>query len=300
MPSLQPIFLKAYWTLAIAGILWATFILSLINPTIQRHALYAHKIWPPFGGGNASNPEEFGFAKGQVQPFWLDTTDGERLFCWHVLPLDVYLENEQELVREVTSGEIVWGMEGTVGARLLKQDATSRVVINFHGVRFWSLFSSCFPFQWRFSSLSHIITYFNFLIYCPLNCRHFFMLLPSPLFSSEASVPSLNHAISLTNYLSISSNTAPERRPHRPRPPTLHLPLHLQHPLRPPPNLRLPRLRPLIPHKRPLHPHRKRLNYRRHLPLNLRPSIGRPNHQDGLTRPITRNGRYGCCRAVGC
>jgi hypothetical protein len=130
----------------------------------------------------------------------------------------------------------------------------------------------------------------------------------SPLFhvtsiafsSSGAFICFLYEATILTNYLSISSNTAPERRPHRPRPPTLHLPLHLQHPLRPPPNLRLPRLRPLIPHKRPLHPHRKRLNYRRHLPLNLRPSIGRPNHQDGLTRPITRNGRYGCCRAVGC
>jgi hypothetical protein len=63
MVALQPIFLKAYWTLAIAGILWAAFILSLIHPTIQRHALYAHKIWPPFGmGGNVTNPEEFGFA----------------------------------------------------------------------------------------------------------------------------------------------------------------------------------------------------------------------------------------------
>jgi hypothetical protein len=36
MPALQPIFLKAYWTLAIIGILWAGFILSLINPTLQR------------------------------------------------------------------------------------------------------------------------------------------------------------------------------------------------------------------------------------------------------------------------
>jgi hypothetical protein len=36
MPALQPIFIKAYWTLAAVGILWAVFILSLINPTLQR------------------------------------------------------------------------------------------------------------------------------------------------------------------------------------------------------------------------------------------------------------------------
>jgi len=78
--------------------------------------------------------------EGQVQPFWLDTTDGERLFCWHVLPLDVYLANEVELAQAATSGEVVDGLEGTVGAKLLKRDVESRVVVNFHGV---SLFFVC-------------------------------------------------------------------------------------------------------------------------------------------------------------
>jgi hypothetical protein len=73
-------------------------------------------------------------AEGQVQPFWLDTSDGEKLFCWHVLPLDVYLENEVELVKAVTTGVVADGLEGTVGAKLLKRDAESRVVVNFHGV----------------------------------------------------------------------------------------------------------------------------------------------------------------------
>lgn len=79
MPALQPIFIKAYWTLAAVGILWAVFILSLINPTLQRQyvrnykkrtrrytdaddsALYAHKIHSGFWH-NVTNPEEFGFA----------------------------------------------------------------------------------------------------------------------------------------------------------------------------------------------------------------------------------------------
>ena len=36
MPALQPIFIKAYWVLAGLGILWAAFIVSLMNPTLQR------------------------------------------------------------------------------------------------------------------------------------------------------------------------------------------------------------------------------------------------------------------------
>jgi hypothetical protein len=51
-----------------------------------------------------------------------------------VLPLDVYLENESELIKAVTTGEVVDGLEGTVGAKLLKRDVESRVVVNFHGV----------------------------------------------------------------------------------------------------------------------------------------------------------------------
>ncbi|KAL5119544.1 hypothetical protein ACEQ8H_002609 [Pleosporales sp. CAS-2024a] len=132
MVALQPIFLKAYWTLAIVGIIWSAFIACLIEPRIQRHALYAHRIWSHYGG-NVSVPEEFGFAKGQVQPFWLDTTDGEKLFCWHVLPLNVYFEHEVELVQASSTGEIAHGLEGTVGAKLLKRDGESKLVVNFHG-----------------------------------------------------------------------------------------------------------------------------------------------------------------------
>ncbi|KAH7402528.1 Alpha/Beta hydrolase protein [Pyrenochaeta sp. MPI-SDFR-AT-0127] len=132
MPALQPIFWKAYWTLAALGIAWATFILLAVNPTVQRHALYSHKLHTA-RYHNVSNPEGFGFAKGQVQPFWLDTTDGEQLFCWHVLPLDVYLENEHELVTAATSGEVVEELKGTVGEKLLRRNPEAKVVVNFHG-----------------------------------------------------------------------------------------------------------------------------------------------------------------------
>jgi hypothetical protein len=53
----------------------------------------------------------------------------------------VYLENEIELVKAVNTGEVTDGLEGTVGAKLLRRDPESRVVVNFHGVSLYSLVS---------------------------------------------------------------------------------------------------------------------------------------------------------------
>lgn len=64
------------------------------------------------------------------------------------MPLDVYLENEVELVQASTTGEVVDDLESTVGAKLLKRDPESRIVVNFHGV---SSFLSCLPFASKFS-----------------------------------------------------------------------------------------------------------------------------------------------------
>ncbi|EMD65513.1 hypothetical protein COCSADRAFT_159156 [Bipolaris sorokiniana ND90Pr] len=132
MPDLKVWFTRAYWTFAGLGILWAVFLGALVSPRFQRHALYAHKLHTGFWS-NVSNPEEFGFAKGQVQPFWLTTFDNEKLFCWHVLPLDVYLENEHELSTAAAVGQVVEELKGTVGEKLMSRDVDTRIVINFHG-----------------------------------------------------------------------------------------------------------------------------------------------------------------------
>lgn len=50
-----------------------------------------------------------------------------------MLPLDVYLEHENEIV-DKSEGGVADGLEGTVGARFLMKDTKSRVVVNFHGV----------------------------------------------------------------------------------------------------------------------------------------------------------------------
>jgi hypothetical protein len=50
-----------------------------------------------------------------------------------VLPLDVYLENELEIVQKATG--LVEDLTETVGYKLLRDDPESKVVVNFHGVR---------------------------------------------------------------------------------------------------------------------------------------------------------------------
>lgn len=51
-----------------------------------------------------------------------------------MLPLDVYLENEHELTMRTTTGEVVDELKGTFGEKLLRKNADSRLVVNFHGV----------------------------------------------------------------------------------------------------------------------------------------------------------------------
>lgn len=51
-----------------------------------------------------------------------------------MLPLDVYLEHEQEVYQK-TLGGVAEDFTATVGAKLLKKDGKSKVVVNFHGVR---------------------------------------------------------------------------------------------------------------------------------------------------------------------
>lgn len=51
-----------------------------------------------------------------------------------MLPLDVYLQNEDSLVMGTTTGEVVDELKGTHGEKLLRSDPEARVVVNFHGV----------------------------------------------------------------------------------------------------------------------------------------------------------------------
>ncbi|KAI7482782.1 alpha/beta-hydrolase [Hortaea werneckii] len=127
---------KAGLTCSIAIGLYATLLGILLHPSAQRFALYAHKINTLFLGDNLSDPEQFGFSKNQVTPFGLPTPDGETLYAWHILPLDVYTRNEQSIQEEVRRRDgPVDDFTKTKPFNLLTTNdpQPAQVIINFHG-----------------------------------------------------------------------------------------------------------------------------------------------------------------------
>ncbi|KAK3719546.1 hypothetical protein LTR37_004404 [Vermiconidia calcicola] len=120
--------------LAIAVGVYAAVLGALLTPYLQRFALYAHKINTLFLH-DIDSGEQFGFAKNQVTPFNIRTPDGETLYAWHVLPIDVYARNELSLLEEKRPDGMVQDFTTTEAFRLLTSDETVRVVVNSQGWR---------------------------------------------------------------------------------------------------------------------------------------------------------------------
>ncbi|KAI1089392.1 alpha/beta-hydrolase [Rostrohypoxylon terebratum] len=110
--------------------LYVTLIFLGAFPFFQRHFLYAHRVHTLFYH-NIDQPEYWGFARNQVTPFSLNTSDGETLYAWHILPLPTYLKHENTLQTQQPgfSSDIT----RTESFKLLKGDPEARLVIYFHG-----------------------------------------------------------------------------------------------------------------------------------------------------------------------
>ncbi|KAK1142816.1 hypothetical protein N8T08_007250 [Aspergillus melleus] len=131
MVELLPIFRKAYWTLAGAGLLYVGFICSMTYPDVQRFVLYANKINPTLWE-DVNLVESFGFLKTQVQPFNLVTPDNETLYGWHLIPPHLCRDHEEELEANEPSGPAE-DYTKTTAYKLLANDPNARVVVSFHG-----------------------------------------------------------------------------------------------------------------------------------------------------------------------
>ncbi|OMP82599.1 Monoacylglycerol lipase ABHD12 [Diplodia seriata] len=107
-------------------------ILSLLIalPVVQNHVFYLHRL-SLASLPHLNVPEAFGFLRGQVTPFSIDTADGEMLHAWHVLPLGIYQHHQQELLVE-PSGYAA-DMHSKLGFQLLRDDLEARLVIFLHG-----------------------------------------------------------------------------------------------------------------------------------------------------------------------
>lgn len=78
-------------------------------------------------------PEQFGFSHHQATPFYIPTSDGEKLHAWHVLPIGAYLANEDALLAQGSDVGPVEQFNETLNFRLIKDNPDARLVLYFHG-----------------------------------------------------------------------------------------------------------------------------------------------------------------------
>ncbi|KAK4149489.1 hypothetical protein C8A00DRAFT_46910 [Chaetomidium leptoderma] len=99
-------------------------------PLLQDHAIYLHGVTLTWFQ-DISIPEQWGLLRNQVTPFTLATPDGVTLHAWHILPLGLYHQHEEELVKD-TEG-IAIDITERVGFKLLRDDPKSLLVLFLHG-----------------------------------------------------------------------------------------------------------------------------------------------------------------------
>ncbi|KAK7202834.1 Alpha/Beta hydrolase protein [Myxozyma melibiosi] len=124
---------KLVYLIVLAGLAYLGFLFSLVTAPVQRGFIFMNGIKL---GSNETlyHPETSGFAKNQVAPFWLETPDGEKLFGWHILPIDAYELNRARLrAIEPSKDEIDANELAKVHLSILREDPHARVIIYFHG-----------------------------------------------------------------------------------------------------------------------------------------------------------------------
>ena len=121
---------KATISLALTVGLYATLLGLLTTSTFQSHVVYLHAIqltW--FKDLNV--PETFGFLKNQVTPFSINTSDNERLYAWHILPVELYRKHELPLITEPAG--FVSDITSRLAFQLLRDDPDARLILHMHG-----------------------------------------------------------------------------------------------------------------------------------------------------------------------
>ncbi|KAJ5316806.1 hypothetical protein PENANT_c016G05089 [Penicillium antarcticum] len=110
--------------------LYAILLGLLMTSTFQSHVVYLHAIQMAWLK-DLNVSEAFGFLRNQVIPFPIKTTDGERLYAWHILPAELYRKNEISLLEEPV--EFVSDVKSRLGFQLLRNDPEVRLIIHMHG-----------------------------------------------------------------------------------------------------------------------------------------------------------------------
>ena len=102
----------------------------LTTSTFQAHVVYLHKIQMTWFK-DLDVPETFGFLRNQVTPFSIKYPDGESLYAWHILPVELYRKHESSLAEEPIG--FVLDITSRLAFKLLREDPDARLVIHMHG-----------------------------------------------------------------------------------------------------------------------------------------------------------------------
>ncbi|KAL8704814.1 MAG: hypothetical protein Q9201_002046 [Fulgogasparrea decipioides] len=115
---------------AVLAGLYASLLGLLALPSFQAHVVYLHKVQLTWFK-DLDIPESFGLLRNQVTPFTIESSEGEALYAWHILPIGLYRQHESALLAEPAG--FVSDFKSRVSFNLLRDDPETRLIIHFHG-----------------------------------------------------------------------------------------------------------------------------------------------------------------------
>jgi abhydrolase domain-containing protein 12 len=69
--------------------------------------------------------------RNQATPFSIKSTDGETLYAWHILPVELYRKHELALIAEPSG--FVSDITSRLAFKLLRDDPNTRLILHMHG-----------------------------------------------------------------------------------------------------------------------------------------------------------------------
>lgn len=115
---------------AVLAVIYAILLGLLTTATFQAHVVYLHKIQMTWFR-DLDVPENFGFLRNQVTPFSIKSSDGESLYAWHILPVELYRKHELSLLDEPIG--FVSDITSRLAFKLLRDDPDARLILHMHG-----------------------------------------------------------------------------------------------------------------------------------------------------------------------
>ncbi|MCJ1360142.1 MAG: hypothetical protein MMC33_010145 [Icmadophila ericetorum] len=123
--------LKSVFITVAALVASYAILLGLLTTTwFQVHVVYLHKIQMTWFK-DLDISEAFGFLHNQATPFSINSSDGETLYAWHILLVELYRKNELALLAESTG--LVMDITTRLAFKLLSHDPDALLILHMHG-----------------------------------------------------------------------------------------------------------------------------------------------------------------------